>query len=142
MTWHWLVTLHALPTWFLCGLIWFVQIVHYPLFQAVGQAAFQDYERRHCQRVSFVVLPTMLAELVLTVWVWFAAPAEWAAWSSLGLLLLGGVWASTFLLQVPCHDRLARSPDRKTMQRLVATNWLRTAAWTGRGVVAAVLLAG
>ena len=31
-----LLLLHAGATFFMCGLIWFVQIVHYPLFAQVG----------------------------------------------------------------------------------------------------------
>ncbi|MCK6525129.1 hypothetical protein L6R49_27300, partial [Myxococcota bacterium] len=31
-----LLLIHAAATWFMVGLIWFVQIVHYPLFSAVG----------------------------------------------------------------------------------------------------------
>lgn len=142
MNWDLLAVLHAAPTWFLCGLIWFVQVVHYPLYAAVGDAAFAGYERAHCRRVSFVVLPAMLAELVLAVWLWWQAPPAWSSWAALGLLLLAAVWASTFLLQVPCHDRLQRGPDPGTMRRLVATNWLRTLAWSLRAVLAGAIVAG
>lgn len=138
--WHLLAVLHAVPTLFLCGLIWFVQVVHYPLFAAVGAAQFVAYERAHCRRVSFVVLPAMLAELVLAVGLCWQAPPAWSILAWLGLSLLAVVWSSTFLLQVPCHDRLAQQPDRRTMQRLVATNWLRTIAWSLRAGVAVVLL--
>lgn len=142
MNWDLLAVLHAAPTWFLCGLIWFVQVVHYPLYAAVGDAAFAAYERAHCRRVSFVVLPAMLAELGLAVWLWWQAPPAWAPWTGLGLLLLAAVWASTFLLQVPCHARLQRGPDRATMRRLVATNWLRTLGWSLRAVLAGAIVVG
>ena len=32
---------------FMTGVIWFVQIVHYPLFANVSRSAFAEYERRH-----------------------------------------------------------------------------------------------
>lgn len=142
MSWPLLTTLHALPTLFLCGLIWFVQVVHYPLFASVGDAQFAAYERAHCRRVTFVVLPPMVAELVLAVCLWWQAPPQWSAWASLGLALLVVVWASTFLLQGPYHSRLLLAPERRTLRQLVATNWLRTGAWTLRGVVAFVLVVG
>ncbi len=137
---HTLAVLHAAPTWFLTGLIWFVQIAHYPLFPLVGDRHFAAYERAYTARVTRVVLPAMLAELALALWLWWIAPPAQAPWATTGLLLLAAVWASTFLLQVSCHAVLARHPDARTMRRLVATNWLRTAAWTLRAGIALRLL--
>ena len=142
MNWHTLTILHAVPTLFLTGLIWFVQVVHYPLFARVGEREFVAWEREHCRRITWVVMPLMLTEVALATWLWWQAPPEWRTWAAAGLVLLGIVWASTFLVQVPCHERLARGLDRPTVRRLVRTNWLRTAAWTGRGVVAVVLAVG
>jgi hypothetical protein len=54
---------------------------------------------------------------------------------------LAGVWASTFLLQVPCHDRLSRGWDEGVHARLVQTNWIRTVLWTARLAVVAAIAA-
>lgn len=140
MNWSLLTALHALPTFFLCGLVWFVQVVHYPLYAAVGAAELPAYERRHCRRITPVVAPPMLAEAALAVWLCAQAPAEQQPWAVTGLALLAVVWGSTFLLQVPCHDRLSQAPDAAVLRRLVATNWLRTAAWTLRAAIAFHLL--
>ena len=140
MDWPLLAALHAVPTLYLTGLIWCVQVVHYPLFAAVGNATFVAYEREHCRRIAPVVLPPMLLEVALSIWVcWLAPPpARAAAW--LGVALLAVIWLSTFLIQVPCHRRLSAAADRAAMRRLVASNWLRTAAWTGRAALATWLL--
>ena len=45
-------------------------------------------------------------------------------------------------LQVPCHSRLAQGFDEPTWRRLVATNWIRTVAWSARMPLALMLLAG
>ena len=62
-----------------------------------------------------------------------AALPSWSRWLGLGLVL--PVWASTALLQVPAHGRLAEGFDTATHTRLVTTNWIRTIAWTARGVL-------
>ena len=36
---------HVLATWFMTGVIWFVQVVHYPLMARVGAEGFAAYER-------------------------------------------------------------------------------------------------
>jgi hypothetical protein len=43
-------------------------------------------------------------------------------------------WLSTWRVQIPLHDKLSAGFDAQAHQRLVATNWWRTAAWTMRGI--------
>ena len=86
-------TLHLATTWFLVGLIWFVQVAHYPLFAQVGRDRFVAYERAYTPRVTRVVLPAMLLEVLLAAWLWWSAPPGLRSWALLGLLALAVVWA-------------------------------------------------
>ena len=129
----------------MAGLIWFVQVVHYPLLGRLALAEdFRSLHQEHCARTGYVVGPLMLAELgTAVVLAWRLTPmpgsARTAAWAGLGLL--GVIWASTALVQVPQHNRLALlGPDPATLAALVRGNWLRTAAWTLRAVVVVPLL--
>ncbi len=133
----WLLLVNAAATLFMTGVIWFVQIVHYPLFARVGAGVFSDYERDHAQRTGWVVGVPMLVELAAAV---ATAVVLGGALAWVGLALLVVVWLSTGLLQVPAHRRLQRGFDAATHRRLVATNWVRTVAWTTRAVSAALLL--
>ena len=140
LPWSALAIAHAVVTLYLCGLIWTIQVVHYPLFLAVGEAQFAAYERAHCRRIGAIVMAPMLVEAALAGLVWLRAPAAHAATAATGAALLAVVWASTFLLQVPCHHRLERGYDAAAIRRLVATNWVRTLAWSVRGACATALL--
>ena len=53
-------------TVFMVGLIWFVQIVHYPLYANVGREQFPEYEALHNRLTTWVVGPAMLLEMVRT----------------------------------------------------------------------------
>jgi hypothetical protein len=134
----WLLVVHAAATLYMTGVIWFVQIVHYPLFSRVGQAGFSAYEREHVRRTGRVVAGPMLVELAS------AAAVAWIvggllAW--IGMVLVGVIWMSTWLWQVPAHRRLEAGFDAAAHQRLTRTNWVRTAAWTARSVIALALAA-
>lgn len=123
------------------GLIWFVQIVHYPLFASVGAREFADYEKRHARSTSFVVGPPMLVEAASSVGLVFLAQgrlAGWAVWAGLALVAL--IWLSTAAFQVPCHSRLETGFDSLIHRRLVRSNWIRTAAWTLRSCLGLFLI--
>ena len=139
-----LFLLQVAATLFMTGLIWFVQVVHYPLFRYVGGAAFPAYERLHAQRTGWVVGLPMVVELLTAcagLWLRPAGMSRGAAWVSVGLV--GVIWASTALLQVPLHEALGRAPTAALMGRLVGTNWVRTVAWTVRsGLVMGVVWRG
>ena len=129
----------AAATWFMAGLHWFVQVVHYPLFADVGTDRFIAYHARHSDRTTVVVLPAMAAELATSAWLVVDQPQGTSA--TLVLAGLALAMAATFLLVVPRHRDLAAGFDPVAVRRLVRASWVRTGAWTMHGVVVAVLLA-
>jgi hypothetical protein len=126
----------------LVGLIWFVQIVAYPLFAQVGPAEFARYHAAHSSLITMVVGPLMLVELVAAI-AWAvdggadtSRPVAWA-----GLLLVLVAWGVTAFVSVPQHAVLGRGFDVQAHATLVTTNWLRTLAWSARGALLLGLLA-
>lgn len=124
------------------GVIWFVQVVHYPLFARVGINGYNAYQAAHQTLTTFVVMPPMLVEMA-TAWLLLAVrPPQiplWAVW--LGILLVLVIWLATFFLSVPLHTVLAAGFDATAHQRLVASNWVRTIAWSLRGALLLYLTA-
>ena len=133
---HLLWLVHLAATLFLVGLIWVVQVVHYPLFASVGTQQFHGYWRGHTRLITCLVGPVMLLEAGTAVLLCAVRPAGLSLpvlVIASGLLVL--IWVSTWLVQIPCHERLGRRFDPVTLRQLVLTNWVRTAAWTLRGVL-------
>ena len=123
-------------TLFMAGLIWFVQIVHYPLYAQVGTAEFVKYEQRHNTVTTWVVAPPMFIELGTAVLLlWFRPAGLTTLPCMIGLGLVAVNWLSTMFLQVPCHEILTQAFDPVVHQKLVSTNWIRTAAWSLRGIL-------
>ncbi len=121
-------------TLYLVGLIWFVQLVHYPLFGHVGPNVFSAYETAHSIRTTIAVGPPMLIEALTTALLLLYRPANISFISALiGAVLLAVIWFSTWFLQVPQHTILASGFDPEAHHFLVVSNWLRTFAWSGRG---------
>ena len=128
--------LNVAATLFMTGVIWFVQVVHYPLFAGVGTEGFAIYAARHSDLTTFVVIVPMFVELTTSLLLVWRRPPELAVWEVwVGLGLVGIIWLSTALLQVPQHTALGAGFDSAAHATLVTTNWLRTAAWTLRSVL-------
>ena len=136
-----LLAVHAGATWTMVGVIWTCQLVHYPLFAQVAPVDFVAYERAHMRRISLIVGPAMLVELGAAIAIVVLRPGGVPLWlATLGLGLVGVNAVSTAVLQGPTHQRLAEGFDAERIRFLVASNWIRTAAWSLRGVSALAML--
>ena len=132
---------HAAATLFMVGLIWFVQVVHYPLFARVGDGGFAAYSAAHSRLTGLVVGPPMLAEAATAAALVLGPPPGLPLWLPLlGVVLLAAIWLSTALLQSPQHTTLGRGFDPTSHRFLVTTNWIRTALWTARGILVLLMV--
>jgi hypothetical protein len=136
-----LLIAHSFITAMMTGVIWFVQIVHYPLFALAGGANYPLYQRHHERGIRRVVVPLMLGELLTGVIVVILFPPVVSrSLFQLSLVLLLVVWISTFSLQVPQHRRLESGFDVQAWQTLRRTNWIRTICWSLRLIILFLIL--
>jgi len=112
----------------LCVLIWLVQISHYPLFYYIDPTQFKEAMLVHQGKISWIVIPLMTAELGLSL----------ATLHVPSIIFVALIWLTTFFIQVPLHDELARHGyEREKIRKLVTTNWIRTFLWTAKtGILA------
>ena len=130
---------HLVATVFMVGLIWFVQVVHYPLFDRISGDASIQYAAEHQRRTAWVVGLPMLVEGITTLWLFFD-PINGRLLPLLGGLVLMKIHLSTIFLQVPLHKKLSQGYEREVVRKLVATNWVRTIGWTIRAAIAVAIV--
>ena len=123
---------NIITTSFLVGLIWFVQVVHYPTFKEVGKQNFYQFHTAHTYLTGRVVILPMLSELVLSFWlVW----EKYSLYSILALFLTALLWLLTAWIFVPLHEKLGnehKGYNLEIMKKLVTRNWWRTVFWSLR----------
>ena len=120
-------TIHFASTAWMCAIIWFVQLVHYPSFRYVREENFASFHSFHSRWTTVIVFPPMLAELVLS------SLNVWQKTEEHSLLIFGLTvltWTLTFFVSVPFHTQLSKGYNPKAAKLLVQTNWLRVFVWT------------
>lgn len=123
------------------GIIWFVQVVHYPLFSNVGSEQFTTYEGLHQSLTTIVVAPLMLIELFTAFALPFLITDQPARLLSVvALFLILTIFATTAFVQVPIHEKLSSAFSAGLVERLVLTNWIRTLLWSVRSFVMVAVL--
>ena len=130
--------IHLAVTWMLVGLIWVVQILVYPQFQKVAAAEFTDYHFAHCFRMALIIAPLLFVEIATSAWLLYAG--QWALPFVISVGLIPLIWLCTAVFQAPMHIKLMRGFDATLIHRLILTNWIRTLAWTARGVLVSFTL--
>lgn len=123
------------------GLIWVMQIVHYPLFARVGDVTYAGFQSEHMRRISQVLFVPWGIEALSTLALVFLAPTNRLRVIALvGAALFAAVTIITGLLAAPIHGRLVDGFDATEHGRLLAVNWARTVLWSVRGIIALVIV--
>ncbi len=116
------------------GLIWLVQLVHYPAFRFIEGREYVSFALFHTTQITWVVAPLMIVELFSAFLMSFDSTLSlWV--KVLSLLCLVAIWLSTVFFQIPQHGVLALGKNIEAIEKLVSMNWIRTIAWTLKSFV-------
>lgn len=113
-------------SFYMTGVIWIVQCLLYPTFQKIGVTEFQKFHLKHTHLMGLLVGPIMVVEFVSAA----AMALSFDIFSVINLALVLILWLVTFAVSVPMHRQLVVEQDQDVIQKLVRTNWWRTALWT------------
>lgn len=127
--------INTFTTFYMLGIIWFVQVVHYPLFSFASKESFPEFARQHSRFATYVVVGPMIVELFTSFLLIFKSSSELKYLFVAGFFLVLFIWVSTFILQVPQHKKLGNGYDENSHRVLVTSNWIRTACWSLRSLL-------
>ncbi|NNE74389.1 MAG: hypothetical protein HKN26_12045 [Acidimicrobiales bacterium] len=136
------VIAHAAFTFAMAGFMLAVQLVIYPQFRSVDPGGLPGYAADHARRIIVPLAALAPAEIATAAWLVLDPVDELAtaAVFAAGVLLAIG-WVATGLWYAPLHGQLQSEPhDSANIDRLITTNWLRTALWLARAGFAAWFL--
>lgn len=133
--------LHLVSTSIMVGVIWIIQLVHYPTFLFIDKQKYMKFQEFHMSRVSYIVMPTMIAELFSGIYILFYNNVlmvnTFFLLASFSLLLN---WVITALVFVKIHNGLLIKYEKNIILLLVKLNWLRTILWSLRLVFLTIII--
>ena len=127
-----LLKVNFISTSVMVGVIWVIQLLHYPSFHFINEKKYIEFQHFHMQRISFIVIPVMLIELAS------ALLLSYFFRSSLTIILLAlllGIWGITFIFFTNMHQKLTNGYEPSIVDKLVKINWSRTALWSLRLII-------
>lgn len=119
---------NTFASFFLTGLIWTIQLVHYPSFRFVNKSNYLEFQHHHVHSIDKIVIPLMVVEIVSSFGLfWFDG---FFSLNALGFYIVLLIWIATGLFSVPAHSKLEKGKNEEAINKLVSTNWIRTFLWT------------
>ena len=126
-----MLIIHLIATSVMVGVIWIIQLVHYPSFHFIELKQYTTFQRFHMSRISYVVIPAMLTELFTLILIIISMDQiDTLVLASAILLIL--IWLITALFFSGVHQKLTLGYDQTVVDKLVKLNWGRTLLWTLR----------
>tara|TARA_B100001778_G_C18414602_1_gene550494 strand:- start:281 stop:667 length:387 start_codon:yes stop_codon:yes gene_type:complete len=113
------------------GVIWVIQLVHYPSFNYIEKQRYSNFQSFHMTRISYVVIPVMLIELLTLVLLIYSMDQINIELVLSGIILLL-IWVITAIFFSGAHQKLTLGYDKSVVGNLIQMNWSRTLLWTFR----------
>ena len=124
--------IHFLSTSLMVGIIWVIQLLHYPTFHFIKQSDYVEFQHFHMQRISFIVVPVMIIELLSGFMLVYYFRSNLFI---LCLTILLVIWLITFVFFTKLHQSLLGGYDKIIVKKLVQINWSRTVLWSLRLII-------
>ena len=123
---------HFLSTSLMVGIIWVIQLLHYPAFNFIKESDYVEFQHFHMQRISFIVVPLMILELFSAFMLVYYVRSNLLI---LCLIILLFIWLITFVFFTKLHQSLLGGYDKIIVDKLVQINWSRTVLWSLRLII-------
>ena len=122
---------HLIFTSIMTGVIWVIQIVHYPSFHFIEKELYTAFQKFHMNKISIIVMPIMLAELITGIML-FLDKSSKSPFLTISIIILVLIWLITGVFFSKAHNELMTGYQELVVNQLVVMNWIRTLLWTLR----------
>lgn len=136
--------IHVFVCILLTAVMWYLQVVHFPLLRFVGTDHFVEYYSELKMKNTLLFFPLFSLEIFTSIALLlsFTMVSEFTASVQNQFFLVGFSLILLFILHLvnfqmirPTLSSLQKNSDLKIHQKLVRLQWIRTLGWTIRMVI-------
>ena len=113
------------------GVIWVIQLVHYPSFHFIKPDIYTVFQKFHMEKISMIVMPMMIAELITVLLLLYSEDSK-NILIIISFILLIIIWGITAVFFSGMHNKLIAGYQETIVNDLIVMNWIRTLLWTIR----------
>ena len=114
------------------GVIWTMQLLHYPSFHFVSKANYRSFQEFHIKRITFIVAPAMLIEAISGSLCLIYIIDDIENFFVISLILLVVIWLMTAFIFSKLHQNLLDGYSKIIINKLIRLNWIRSLLWSFR----------
>ena len=122
---------HLIFTSIMVGVIWVIQLVHYPSFHFIKPDIYTVFQKFHMEKISMIVMPMMIAELITVLLLLYSEDSK-NILIIISFILLIIIWGITAVFFSGMHNKLIAGYQETIVNDLIVMNWIRTLLWTIR----------
>ena len=94
VNYEFLLNVNFISTSAMVGIIWVIQLLHYPSFHFINEMKYVEFQHFHMTRISFIVIPVMFLELTSALLLGYFFRS---ILTIILIIILVGIWGVTFI---------------------------------------------
>lgn len=115
------------------AIVWFMQVVHYPLLGYVDADRWEEYREKRRTLTVMITYPLMAFEaLTGFTLILLATQSPAYPYLAFSLVLLVGLLIYTFMYLNPQLKKITGPGDADGQKKFIKLHWIRTAGWSLR----------
>lgn len=125
------------------AILWFMQVVHYPLFAFVDKTRWSEFTERKRRQTMMILYPLMAFEALTGITlILMASQSATYIFLALEVGLLAVLHIYNFMYFNALVKKITGPEDSLNHQRCVKMHWIRTAGWSLRLVLLIFIILG
>ena len=125
------------------AILWFMQIVHYPLLPYVDAGKWTQFSEKRRMFTTMVIYPLMAFEALTGIaLILIATQSKTYGLLATSIVLLIALLIYTLAYLNPQFKKINSPDDVANQQRFLKLHWVRTIGWTIRVMLFVLILAG
>lgn len=124
---------HFFLTFFMTGVIWLIQLIHYPSFSFIDKNKYSKFQTFHMNKITPIVGPIIILEVSTGFYLLYFFNSE-SIFFLINFLINILILMMTIIVFGTIHKKLIDGFKTSLFKKLISLNWIRTFLWSLKSI--------